>query len=95
MYFTEGQDSEGERILERRGILEDLEVSRWKLFKDKSIRILKFKGTRKDYKPVYIGSGLFVDKLIKQNMHLGTASTMAEVKMIGVSHAYAPKLRTF
>mgnify|MGYP001796378169 FL=1 len=52
--------------------------------KDKNTGIPKCKGRIKDYTPIYIGSGVFADKLVRDvhehSMHLGTAGTMADVR---------------
>ena len=68
----------------QRHVPEDLGASGWRLTKDKNTGILKCKGRIKDYEPIYIGSGVFADKLVRDvhehNMHLGTAGTMAEVR---------------
>ena len=69
---------------EQRDVSEDLEAAGWSLMKDENTGILKCNGRIKDYQPIYIESGLFADKLVRDahehNMHLGTAGTMAEVR---------------
>ena len=79
---------------EQRYVLQSLEQPGWSLFEDPETKVLKCQGRIPNYTPVYLEVGVFVRKLIRhvheKVMHLGIASTMAEIR----ENWWIPRLRS-